>query len=280
MRRSRTCSGEDAEHTLIFVDMLGFAELTERCPYRVVHQGPDEHGFSSSRTGPIQNQINVFHNVVDQCVFDHSLNGDIHAMLFSDCAFIDAGNSVRAALIAVELMRKCVKRHVPVRMGIGKGTFYLLTFSTESSGSTLVSRSRFVGTAAVRAHEAEQCGGKGMRIFLHPSFAPENRAIGNIIKVLPLSRRFEKATCELDYLHEQRAAQQTPSAQEADVELFESVASMNDPHAPFKVRRQYSESFKALNRMRKANSRPEVNVRRLVRRLQNKQLRAALGTKG
>ena len=90
-------------------------------------------------------------------------------MLFSDCAFLNPGNSLRAALIATDLMRKFIETSVPVRMGIDKGTFYSFGYSTDTGGdSMLVSKSRFLGTSVVRAHGAEQCGGKGMRIFVHP----------------------------------------------------------------------------------------------------------------
>src|SRR5207245_1792444 len=128
-------------------------------------------------------------------------NGHVSAMLFSDCAFIDAGTSLATALLAREIMRHCIKRHVPVRMGIGRGTFYPLMFSTEHSGSVHVSRCRFVGTAVIHAHAAEQCGGKGLRIFVHPSAAADLQAFNSRIRLLPLRKVFPSAASELDYLH-------------------------------------------------------------------------------
>ena len=65
---------EDAPHTLLFVDILGFAALTATFRKRVLRIRRDKHGFSGSRTSPIQNQINVFHHVVDECVWKESLN--------------------------------------------------------------------------------------------------------------------------------------------------------------------------------------------------------------
>ncbi len=47
----------------------------------------------------------------------------------------------------------------------------------------------------------------------------------------------------------------------ADLELLEAVAEMKDPAAPMRVRRQYVETFKALNRMRQANGKPWINIR-------------------
>lgn len=252
---------EDAAHTLIFVDMLGFASLTKNNPYRVVHEGPDEQGFTSSETGPIQNRIIRFHRIIDKCVFHDSLSGDLRAMLFSDCAFLDTGNSLRAALIATEIMRNCILESVPVRMGIGRGTFYPLTFSSEITGATVISRSRFVGTAVVFASAAEHCGGKGMRIFVHPTLEPERDLIEERVRVLSLPRAFTDASWELDYLHERRPVQQEPAADTADRALFKAVMQMKDPTHPMTIRRQYIETLKALNRMRKANGRKPVNIR-------------------
>jgi hypothetical protein len=82
-------------------------------------------------------------------------------------------------------------------MGIGKGTFYPSQFSTDLIGSTIVTRSLFVGTAVVRSHCAEQCGGKGPRIFVHPSIEAEVTS-----KVVALAKPYENAKCELDFLHE------------------------------------------------------------------------------
>ncbi len=266
MREQQTARlEEDAPRTLVFVDMLGFANLTISNPNRVVHDGPDEQGFTSSGTGPIQTRITRFQNAIDRCVSYHRLSGDLQAMLFSDCAFLEAGNAFRAALIAIELMRDCIRNGVPVRMGLGRGTFYSLLMATETSGGTVISRSRFVGTAVVFAHAAEQCGGKGMRIFVHPTLEPERHRIATRIKMLALPKPFTNSACELDYLHERRPAQQEPTADAADRELFQAVMAMNDPTEPPAVRRQYTETFKALNRMRVANDRTRLSTHRPAR---------------
>src|SRR5260221_13760166 len=60
----------------------------------------DSLRFEGSGTGPIQNSINTFHRITDQAVDNQTLYTHVHTMLFSDCAFIDAGNSPTAALLA------------------------------------------------------------------------------------------------------------------------------------------------------------------------------------
>ena len=259
-------TSEDAPHTLIFIDMLGFAALTEKYRTRVVRRRRDREGFSSASTSPIQGQINLFHNIVDRWVHNESLNGSVSAMLFPDCAFLYAGHSLAAALLARNIMRDCVKGQVPVRMGIGRGTFYPLTLSTEQSGSVLVSRSRFIGTAVVYAHAAEQCGGKGMRIFVHPSAAPRLQAIKTRIRILSLPKPYKTAACELDYLYEERPALADVSADDSDRELFDATLQMKEQFDSGKIRKQYTETLKALNRMCGANGRRIVNIRPKKRR--------------
>lgn len=255
--------GEQVEHTLIFVDMLGFASLTKNNPTRLVYYGPDEHGLSGSFTSPLQTQFNRFHRILESCIVEERVSGGMQAMLFSDCAYLDLGSSLRSGLVATGLMRQFVRQRVPVRMGIGRGTFYAFSFSTDLSDSTTTTRSLFAGTAVVHAYAAEQSGGKGMRIFVHPSLGPERRSIELRVRMLSLAKPHEDATWELDYLYETRPAQEQPPAAESDLELFEAVASMKNPKDRMKVRRQYIETHKALNQMRRINNRKLVNLRRL-----------------
>lgn len=60
---------EDEPRTLIFVDMLGFADLTRRNPTRVVQYGPDEDGFTGSATTALQSRVVRF-----QRILEHVLN--------------------------------------------------------------------------------------------------------------------------------------------------------------------------------------------------------------
>jgi hypothetical protein len=160
---------------------------------RVQDFGPDEHGFSGSSTTEMPNRINRFNNVLDRCVFEETLHGGIQAMLFSDCAFLVFETSLRAAVVAAGLMRDFIKRAVPVRMGLGKGTFYDIEYVTNTNvGSVTVSKSRFVGTAVVRAHAAEQCGGKGMRIFLDASIDEDLTSVRQRVRTMRLAKPLKR----------------------------------------------------------------------------------------
>jgi hypothetical protein len=243
---------EDAEQTLLFVDMLGVAALTERFPKRLADSGPDEAGFYHTWTTDAPNQFNRFTRVLDVVVQECQYYHSVRAMLFSDCAFLEFGNPVLMAMMAPKLMRDFILSRVPVRMGIGKGTFYQFKFSTDITDSTIVTRSLFMGTAVVRAHSAEQCGGKGMRIFVHPSVEAEF-----VSKNVALVKPYEHSKAELDFLHEARPTQETPSQEEDDRKLFDAVIEMKE-EAPEGVQNHYLDTLEAMNRMRRKNSRPTL----------------------
>jgi hypothetical protein len=254
---------EDAEHTLLYVDMLGASDLTEKFPTRLIHSVSDETGFNSTKSSETPNQFNRFSRVLRECVDECSLHGSVTAMLFSDSAFLEFGNSLRATMAATELMRNFILAKVPVRMGLGSGTFYPLRFSLDITDPTIVSRSSFIGTAVVRAHHAEQCGGKGLRIFVHPLVRAELTSIQQRINVMALVKPYKHATWELDFLHERMPVQEKQSAEEADRGLFRAVLEMKAKcaTAPMAVRRHYIETIKAMNRMREKNSRPPISRR-------------------
>ncbi len=250
---------EAEEQTLIYVDMLGFADLTEKHPRRIE---TDQQLSTCDRTvvstAATQTQFNLFNRVLDCCIDDQPRHGGITAMLFSDCAFLNLGYSLRAAPLATDLMREFIKAGVPVRMGIGKGTFYSFGYSTDAGAdSMLVSKSRFIGTAVVRAHDAEKCGGKGMRIFVHPEVDDLDNNHSDF-RILNLPLPYEDANRELDYLHPEENQQ----AGQEDRNLFQAVNDMVSAVKEGKnecewddIKIQYDHTRSALNRMRESRSR-------------------------
>jgi hypothetical protein len=260
-----TAKTEDEPRVLLFVDILGFEAITREIRVRVEDYPPDEHGFTGSGTTELQGRFVRFSNVLDRHVFEEGLSGGVQAMLFSDCAFLVYENALRAALAAASLMRCFISRCVPVRIGLGKGTFYDVEYATSTTAdqSRVVSRSRFYGTAVIHAHAAEQCGGKGMRIFLHRSLDEDLPLVRNRLRPMKLRRPLKGVNYELDYLYEEGPALEKPSADEQDRGLFAKVALLKNPAWPKKVLRQYAETFAAMNRMRRANGRKGVAAHRL-----------------
>lgn len=148
-------------------------------------------------------------------------------------------------------MRDFVRARVPVRMGVGKGTYHEFTFAVELSGPRMVTKALFAGTGIVRAHAAEQCGAKGMRIFVHPSLEDDLTAIGT--RVLPLPTGTTKARWELDYLHTKHPIDRVPP-EKLNQQLRDSVRQMED-EAPDHARVQYSETLSAMDRMQRRTQR-------------------------
>jgi hypothetical protein len=260
----KSAKAEDKPQTLIFVDILGFTAITNQYRVRVQEWYDEASGFSGASTTEIQGRINRFNTVMDKCVIEERLYGGVQAMLFSDCAFLVFDTSLRAALIAVSLMRSFILYGVPVRMGLGKGTFYNIEHSTTTNvRNVTVSKSRFIGTAVVLAHAAEQCGGKGMRIFLDASLDDDLAIVRQRIKTMPLSKPLNGVKWELDFLNESKPIGKEPEVEASDRELFTKVARMKDPESTRRVQLQYTETLKAMNRMRKANSRKPVRLNKL-----------------
>ena len=80
---------------------------------------------------------------------------------------------------------------------------------------------------------------------------------------MKLLKVFKAAKWELDYLHGPRPAQEKPTVDAADRNLFSRVAAMKDPKTKLAIRKQYIDTLKALNRMRAAQGRRPVYLRGL-----------------
>jgi hypothetical protein len=245
---------------IVFVDMLGFARLTEDYP-RQIYRYRKGH-IRGSGTSESQNQLGTFHSVLDQTTqyFSRYVSG-ISAMSFSDCGFVKVGNPFLSATFASALMQHFVRAGVPVRMGMAAGTFWPVRMSSDVYGSSTVSRAIFYGSAIVRAHQAESCGLSGMRIFLHESLETEFGSITSRFPVLRLKRKAKKAVAELSYLYQEEAYFDVnhPDPLEDDLMLWKMASLMRlslPRNVRPRVRLQYSETLSALNRMRLASARP------------------------
>ena len=113
------------------------------------------------------------------------------------------------------------------------------------------------------AHAAEQCGRKGMRIFLDASLDDDLPCIRQKIKTIPLPNPSNGVKWELDFLYESRPLAEEQNVEANDRELFNRVARMKNPEWPQDIQLQYSETLEAMNHMRKANNRRLVGLDRL-----------------
>jgi hypothetical protein len=246
---------EDEPRTLIFVDMLGFADLTRRNPTRVVHYGPDGDGFAGSATTALQSRVVRFQRILEHVLNEQTLQGGASAMIFSDCANIDVPTSLRAARVAIDLMLLFNKADVPVRMGLGRGTFYGFKYSVDVSGSDMVTKALFAGTAVVNAHGAETCGARGCRILLHPLAEEDLRRKGShpCLVALPEKLGLDVVT-EVCYLPDDIDDHDQKPYADRDLQVIRHVRQMEADSEPLedKHRLQYVETHSAIDRMRTA----------------------------
>ncbi len=165
-----------SNRVVVFADMLGFAALTEANPIdlRMLHA----HSRPLSMTlddilkkpkNPLTAAFSNFHNSLKSAIEMAEMGHPLTAITFSDSLFIATTYLFEATSFAVNLAQAMLSQKVPVRMGIAFGSFAALRFRSDVSADGGDHAAQFLGTAVVRAYQAERCGIKGMRILLHPS---------------------------------------------------------------------------------------------------------------
>lgn len=113
-----------------------------------------------------------FHYALEWAIDLVSMRKPATAITFSDSVFLATETLYEAADFATGFAESMLANKVPVRMGIGYGSFAALKFRSTVTPDGGDHGSQFLATSVVRAHKAEQCGIKGMRILLHPSVEP------------------------------------------------------------------------------------------------------------
>jgi hypothetical protein len=85
---------------------------------------------------------------------------------FSDCAYLIYDDAVSLLLATGVAVRLFYRTLVPVRGGVGYGNFGLDRVVHASGEGGTSTEASFFGSALGRAHAAEGCGLKGLRIFV------------------------------------------------------------------------------------------------------------------
>ncbi len=169
----KSASGiQDSNCVVLFADMLGFTALTEANPIEVhkLRARPLPMNLDDILTrNPLTKAFWSFHYSLKWAIMTAEMSHALTAISFSDSVFIATAHFFEAARIAVNLSHSMLSQKVPVRMGIAFGSFAALRFRSDVSADAGDHAAQFLGTAVVRAYQAEECGIKGMRILLHPS---------------------------------------------------------------------------------------------------------------
>ena len=249
------------DRVVLFVDMLGFAALTEAYPIDVAMLNAHNRPFSSSlemilsaSENPLTETFHGFHFALRWAIDMANRRRQVTAITFSDSAFIAFTHLVDAFNLAVDFARSMLSQKVPVRIGIAFGSFAALRFRSDVTAEGGDHAAEFLGTAVVRAYQTERCGIKGLRIFLHPSVHPllkdsvhdtaEPRPAGVAIRTLecPVHERANRAGVqyELDYWD---------PAPTKEASAWRGLQEMWDK-APNDALEHYQATAEAINRMR------------------------------
>jgi hypothetical protein len=198
----------------LFADILGFASLTEQFPaIRPVNlalyaEWETEKPFDvrySSLSSQLEGRLVAFHKAVN-VILENVAESDYDLISFSDSCYVClAPHSNHVCRLALLIMRDMIARRIPIRIGIGYGTFVRYRFSTEESPFRKVHEAQFFGTGVVRAYYADANGPKGLRILVHPSavevLAKDDQ---DVLIDLPLAEQSSYARCEVDYSQDLR----------------------------------------------------------------------------
>jgi len=253
----------DKNTVMMFVDMLGFAALIR------AHPDIDEHTLTHidrlSRRVPYHGlaaQFINFHQIIENEFEEFAAQlfagASPQAVTLADSAFITMPSLKDAAATAARIMRSFITAEVPVRIGIGCGSYLLLRFEAKSETRAATYTSQFLGTAVVNAQEARHSQVRGLRILLHSSASPL-ATVEDVDppQLLPLSDSAgsapvgepQAAWAEINY--------SSPGDANVDDELMAALRRMKDA-AGEKASHHYTATFEAFNQMRAARGRPPL----------------------
>lgn len=168
-------TNDSQERVVLFVDLLGFASLTESFPIELNHiQGSDRLSDSIARIvsgqkkNPLTEAFTNFHRAlkseINLAQHDHPLT----AITFSDSAYIATNHLYEAVSIASYFVQTLMSQRIPVRAGIAYGTFSAVRFRSDVTLEGGDHAAYFLGTGVVRAHAAELAGSRGSEsCFIH-----------------------------------------------------------------------------------------------------------------
>ncbi len=252
---------------MVYTDVLGFSNLVmsmenyidtlDGFEYATMSIAQLRESFENDPIpNPLAQTFGAFHRTLDIHI-SKALNADpLQSIVFSDSAFVVFRDLNTAMWFAQSCMRTLISLGVPVRMGIGRGTFRGLRLTTDISDEVRRHSSQFLGTGVIRAHQAESCGLKGLRILIHPDAEMTEDWPGDLCEVeddAPQPKMARRVIHELNYLehHPDFSSDGPQTTDESHDELVAGVTKMMD-RSPERERLHYQQTFAALARMRDA----------------------------
>jgi hypothetical protein len=264
---------KEADRFLVFADMLGFATLTEENAIDIARLRISSHPGSwnwddivSKPKNPLTEAFSSFHSAVKGGITIAEIHEAVTAITFSDSVFFAGANLPIVAGFAIDLAHSLLCLKVPVRMGLAKGSFAALRFRSDVSLDGGDHAAQFLGTAVVRAHRAEACGVKGMRILVHPSIESmfgerlivSSSTLARQLQFLPLPQEQLANSAGVNYElgYWDLATTKEEKAWHSLQDMWDKVPDSEAVH--------YSATAEAINRMRMGLG--EESLKRLRRR--------------
>lgn len=176
-----------------FLDMLGFADAVDKLSAQESTDLEEMTLRAFGREVPHSLEIyrrysffqTTFSKHYEQLVLlAASKKRLLTGIAFTDSTFLASDDIWLIQHFCCSFMSDMYYQRIPVRGGIGNGSFFTLPMSTRNyPDKNLQVVCPFLGSAVVRAYRAEKCGLKGMRIFIHPSAVNEIRAFSEALVV-------------------------------------------------------------------------------------------------
>lgn len=253
---------------VLFVDLLGFALLTEAHPVEPDLIKTYDRPFSwnidmllAPRDNLLTRWFTSFHHSLKATIDLAKMHHPLTAITFSDSAFIATTHLFEAANVAVDLLQSLLRQRVPVRIGIAHGSFEAIRFRSDVTVDGGDHAAHFLGTGVVRSHATETCGIKGLRLLLHPSAVPLlNDTAHN--PPLPDKDRIRYVECSAE-----ESSNTAGVRYEIDWWRFKPTAEAKAWHAlqnmwdaaPQFALKHYQATAEAINRMRVEHGNPALN---------------------
>jgi hypothetical protein len=254
--------------TVVYTDILGFSDLVMSMPgaidlldgfyYAAMSRAQLQQSFAQEPIpDPLTRTFAAFHRTLDIRVSELVNADPLQSVVFSDSAFVVFRDLNTAIYFAQAFMRDLISFRVPARMGIGRGTFRGLRLTTDISDEVRRHSSQFLGTGVIRVHQAESCGLKGLRIFIHPDSEMKEDWPGDLCEVTDgtVQQIAPPVIHELNYIeHYPDFTPRPGGAQTTDEAYDELVTAVTDMMnaSPERTHIQYQQTIVALARMRVA----------------------------
>jgi hypothetical protein len=255
--------------TVVYADILGFSNLVMSLPgaigmldgfyYSSMSLAQLRESFAQEPIpDPLTRTFAAFHRTLDIRISELVNCDPVQSVVFSDSAFVVFRDLNTAICFAQDFMRDLISFRVPIRMGIGRGTFRGLRLTTDISDEVRRHSSQFLGTGVIRAVKAESCGLKGLRIFIHPDSEIIETWPGDLCAAAPAGEQgalSTPVTTELNYVwHDPDftpRANGPQTSDDANDELVNAVTEMMKG-APKGTEAQYQQTLVAIASMRHA----------------------------